>query len=155
FFAKDAWKVSRSLTIDYGMRYSVIVPYKTLWGNQIAFDPTLYDPSKAVTVVGTGPNAGTIIVGTGDRYNGMVIPGNGWPDSAIGRVPEASNSALNYLFRGGQSSDHFSNIQWGDYQPRVGIAYQLNERTIVRAGGGRFFTRLGVSDSVFLGGNPP
>ncbi len=155
FFAKDAWKVNRSLTIDYGVRYSVIVPYKTLWGNQIAFDPKLYDPSKAVTVVGTGPNAGTIIVGTGDRYNGMVIPGNGWPSSAVGRVPEASNSELNYLFRGGQSADYFSNIQWGNYQPRVGIAYQLNEKTIVRAGGGRFFTRLGVSDSVFLGGNPP
>ena len=26
---------------------------------------------------------------------------------------------------------------------------------MIRAGGGRFFTRLGVSDSVFLGGNPP
>src|SRR5205814_2982708 len=28
-------------------------------------------------------------------------------------------------------------------------------KTVIRAGGGRFFTRLGVSDSVFLGGNPP
>jgi hypothetical protein len=26
---------------------------------------------------------------------------------------------------------------------------------VLRAGGGRFFTRLGVSDSIFLGGNPP
>ena len=31
----------------------------------------------------------------------------------------------------------------------------MNDKTVVRAGGGRFFTRLGVSDSVFLGGNPP
>jgi len=37
----------------------------------------------------------------------------------------------------------------------VGLAYQLNDKTVVRAGGGRFITRLGVSDSVFLGGNPP
>jgi len=26
---------------------------------------------------------------------------------------------------------------------------------VLRAGGGRFFTRLGVSNSIFLGGNPP
>ena len=31
----------------------------------------------------------------------------------------------------------------------------MNDKTVIRAGGGRFFTRLGVSDSVFLGGNPP
>src|SRR5206468_5182983 len=49
----------------------------------------------------------------------------------------------------------FSKTQWGQIQPRFGFAYRLNDKTVVRAGGGEFFTRLGVSDSVFLGGNPP
>src|SRR5690606_4255065 len=40
-------------------------------------------------------------------------------------------------------------------QPRLGIAYAFNEKNVFRAGVGRFMTRLGVSDSVFLGGNPP
>src|SRR5205814_1957874 len=31
----------------------------------------------------------------------------------------------------------------------------INDKTVLRTGGGRFYTRLGVSDSVFLGGNPP
>ncbi len=31
----------------------------------------------------------------------------------------------------------------------------MTPKTVIRAGGGRFFTRVGVSDSVFLGGNPP
>ena len=35
------------------------------------------------------------------------------------------------------------------------MAYQVTEKTVLRGGVGRFFTRLGVSDSVFLGGNPP
>ncbi len=43
----------------------------------------------------------------------------------------------------------------GRLQPRIGIAYTVNEKTVLRAARGRFFTRLGVSDSVFLGGNPP
>src|SRR5262249_45037074 len=39
--------------------------------------------------------------------------------------------------------------------PRAGVAYELTPKTVVRAGAGRFITRLGVSDSIFLGGNPP
>ena len=34
------------------------------------------------------------------------------------------------------------------------MAYR-STKTVIRSGAGRFITRLGVSDSVFLGGNPP
>ena len=138
--------------MNWGFRYTVIVPYHALWGNMIAFDPVLYDPAQAVKV---DPKTGTILPGSGDRYNGMVIPGNGWPDSAKGRFPEAGNSSLDYLFRGGKYPNYFSKIQWNQIQPRLGLAYNLNPKTVIRAGGGRYYTRLGVSDSVFLGGNPP
>jgi hypothetical protein len=154
-YAQDSWKVNSKLTLNYGVRYTVIVPYQAPWRNMIVFDPTLYDPSKAVTVIPTGPTAGQIIVGNGDRYNGMVIPGSSFPSSAKGRFPEATDPSLTYLFRGGKYPSYYSNIQWGQIQPRVGIAYQLTDKTVIRAGGGEFFTRLGVSDSVFLGGNPP
>jgi hypothetical protein len=154
-FAQDTWKVNPRLTLTYGARYTVIVPYKALWGNMIAFDPALYDPSKAVTVIGTGANAGQIIVGNGDRYNGMVIPGGSFPDSGKGRFPESTAGTFDYLHRGGSYPDYFSKIRWNQIQPRIGIAYQWNDKTVIRAGGGRFYTRLGVSDSVFLGGNPP
>ncbi len=151
-FVQDSWKVNQKLTINYGARYTVIVPYHALWGNMIVFDPTLYDPAKAVKV---DPKTGKIIPGSGDRYNGMVIPGTDWPDSAKGRFPEANDPQYAYLFRGGSYPNYYSNIQWGQIQPRLGIAYQMNEKTVLRMGGGEYFTRLGVSDSVFLGGNPP
>ena len=129
---------------------TVIVPYKALWRNMAVFAPEFYDPSKAVKV---DPKTGTIVPGSGDRYNGMVIPGTGWPDSAKGRFPEASDPSLDYLFRG--VNDHYSDVQWNDIQPRLGFAYQFTPKTVLRGGAGRYFTRLGVSDSVFLGGNPP
>jgi hypothetical protein len=151
-FAQDSWKVNSKLTINYGFRYTVIVPYHALWGNMIVFDPKLYNPAQAVTV---DPKTGTIIPGSGDRYNGMVIPGSAWPAAAKGRFPEAFNPAYDYLFRGGSYPSYFSNIQWDQIQPRLGIAYALNDKTVIRTGGGRYYTRLGVSDSVFLGGNPP
>jgi len=162
-FAQDSWKFRQNLTINYGLRYTVVVPYHALWGNMILFDPTLYDSSKAVTidpktglVVGTiNPKTG-LVTGTGaDTLNGMVIPGGGFPSSAKGRVPEADPSQFDFSRLFHNVPDHYSNIQWSDIQPRVGIAYQLDRKTVVRAGAGRFVTRLGVSDSIFLGGNPP
>jgi len=150
-YAQDSWKVNQRLTVNVGVRYTVIVPYHALWANMIAFDPMLYDPAKAVTV-----KNGVVIAPSGtDRYNGMVIPGTGWPDSAKGRFPEATAGTYDYLFRGGAYPNYFSHIRWGQIQPRAGFAYRLNDKTVLRAGGGRFITRVGVSDSIFLGGNPP
>jgi hypothetical protein len=151
-YVQDNWRLTDKLTINWGIRYTVIVPYHALWGNMIAFDPTLYDPTQAVKI---DPKTGTVIPGSGDRYNGMVIPGSGWPSSAKGRFPEANNPAYDYLFRGGKYPSYFSNIQWDQFQPRLGLAYNFNSKTVIRAGAGRYYTRLGVSDSVFLGGNPP
>ncbi len=161
-FAQDSWKTTPRLHLDYGFRYSVIVPYHAEWANMIAFDPQVYDPSKAVTIDSkTGLIVGTVdknglVTGTGaDVYNGMVIPGSGFPSSAQGRVPEADPTQGDFsrLFRG--VPNHYSDIQWGEIQPRLGVAYSPNSKTVLRAGAGRFITRLGVSDSIFLGGNPP
>jgi hypothetical protein len=162
-FAQDSWKTRQNLTITFGVRYSVIIPYHALWGNMIVFDPRFYDSAKAVTISPTtgliqgaiDPKTG-LVIGTGaDTYNGMVIPGSGFPSSAKGRVPEADPTQFDFsrLFRG--VPDHYSDIQWGEIQPRLGIAYQWNKKTVFRAGAGRYITRLGVSDSIFLGGNPP
>jgi predicted heme/steroid binding protein len=150
-FAQDSWKAKQNLTINYGLRYTVIIPYHAIWGNMAVFDPSRYNPANAVTIdPATGLITGSPTID--QLYNGMVIPGPGFPTSALGRVPEADSGTFNGLFHG---SDHYSDVQWGDVQPRLGIAYQFNNKTVLRAGGGRYFSRLGVSDSIFLGGNPP
>jgi hypothetical protein len=40
-------------------------------------------------------------------------------------------------------------------QPRVGIAYQLDPKTVIRAGVGEFVTRMPLLDNIFPGGNSP
>lgn len=152
WFVQDSWKATDKLKIELGMRHTIVVPYSSLWGNMTVFDPIYYDASKAVTV---NPATGNPIAGSGDPYNGIVIPGSSWPDSAKGRVPAATDPALQYLFRGGKEPAYYSNIDYGNFQPRVGIAYSVTPKTVIRAGAGKYTTRLGVSDSVFLGGNPP
>ena len=149
-FVNDSWKVTDKLKVELGLRYTLIQPYYSLWGNMTVFDPKYYDQSKAIQV---NRITGNPIAGTGDAYNGVVIPGSGWPDASKGRVPIADSGEFNRLFRG--EPKQYSDIQKTLFQPRIGFAYQANSKTVFRSGIGRFTTRLGVSDSIFLGGNPP
>jgi hypothetical protein len=151
WFIQDSWKATPKLRLEFGLRHTIIQPYYSLWRNMVIFDPTYYDPSIAVT---QNPGNGYIIGGDlRSRYNGLLIPGDSWPPSAAGRVPLVNDPNFSFLFRG--EPKQYSDINYDNFQPRVGFAYAFNDKNVLRAGAGRFLTRLGVSDSVFLGGNPP
>ncbi|MEP6535755.1 MAG: carboxypeptidase regulatory-like domain-containing protein [Bryobacteraceae bacterium] len=148
-YAQDSWKVNTKLHLDYGLRYTVIQPYYSLWRNMSVFDQASYDPSKAVQL---SPTTGYVIPGTGDIYNGVIIPGSGFTNEAKGRFPASTDSQYTRLFKG---SKEYSKTHYDQFQPRLGLAYAVSDKMVFRSGVGRYFTRLGVSDSVFLGGNPP
>lgn len=147
-FVQDTWRVTPKLVIEAGIRYSVMTPYYAVWGNQSVFNPGNYNPANAVTV-----DPQTDIVTGGDRYNGVVIPGSGFPSSANGHVDSAILSGFSTLFRG--YSKFYSPIVKSNIQPRFGLAYQVYPTTVIRMGGGRYFQRLGITDNVFTGGNAP
>jgi hypothetical protein len=91
----------------------------------------------------------------------MVIPGiSSFPSSANGRVPAAAPGSTacagqpcTGLFAP-QFSKSYVNIT-NQFQPRLGIAYQLDPKTVIRAAGGEFVTRMGLLDNIFPGGNSP
>ena len=39
FFVQDGWKVTQKLKLEYGVRYSIMQPYYSLWRNMSVFDP--------------------------------------------------------------------------------------------------------------------
>jgi hypothetical protein len=148
-FAQDSWRATPKLVLEYGIRYSVMQPYSAAWRNQSVFSQADWQASLAPTV---DPITGEL--SGGDPYNGVVIPGSGFPSSAQGHVPaDILNGQFNRLFRG--YGPGYSKTIWTDVQPRVGITYQVAPLTVVRASGGRFVQRVGISDSVQLGGNAP
>jgi hypothetical protein len=150
-FAQDSWKVTPKLHIDFGLRDSIIPAYHALWGNADYFDPSLYNPNQAVSI---NPSTGLVSLGSGNQYNGLVIPGlSSFPSSAIGRVSAASSPAVNALFNSSLPRGYFNTEN--ALQPRFGIAYQIDDKTVIRAGGGRFVTRMGLVDNIFPGGNSP
>ncbi len=147
-FLQDQWRATSKMVIEAGIRYSIYNPYYAKWGNQSVFNPTVYNPAQAVTV-----NPTTDVVTGGNQYNGVVIPGSGFPSSAQGHVDPAILSGYTSLFHG--FSKTYSPTIKTDIQPRFGITYQLKPGMVLRAGGGRYVQRLGISDSVFTGGNAP
>jgi Carboxypeptidase regulatory-like domain/TonB-dependent Receptor Plug Domain len=150
WFAQDTWKVNQKLTLNYGIRETITVPYKALWGNQIFFDPALYNPATAPKI---DPKSGNVIPGTGNIYDGMVIPGSGWPSNACGHgVTAACGTQYNSLFQ--NLPNYYGNINY-QFQPRIGVAYMVTDKTVVRAGIGRYITRFGLLDNIFPGANSP
>jgi hypothetical protein len=148
FFAQDSWKARQNFTLEYGVRYVLWPPWHSLWGNIAQFDPLFYDKSKAAVVSRT---TGAVL--SGDLYNGVVLPGSSWPDAANGRVNVAADRSFDRLFHGlpeGLAPTH-KNV----FEPRLGMAYSLNSKTVVRSGVGMFHNRTLLNDSTLLGGNPP
>ena len=117
FYAQDAWKVNQKLTINYGVRWSIFqgVLGEEKNGRVSAFMPELYDRSKAVTVM---PN-GRIVPGSGELLNGIITPAD----------PRAEQFGGADLYR-----QLFTN-----FGPRLGIAYKLSDKTVLRAGGGVYY----------------
>jgi hypothetical protein len=152
FYVQDSWKISSRLSLELGLRYAFWAPEHTLWGNFAMFYPSFYDPKQAVQV---NPLTGQVVAGIGNRYNGIVLPGNGFPDSAKGHVRFASNPAAASLFHG--LPDTISTADQNMFQPRFGLSWDVTGHgtTSIRMGGGVFNSRYFFNDATLLGGNPP
>ena len=150
-FAQDSWHATPNLVIEAGLRYSWYNPYFAKWGNQSVFSQKDYNPGIAATV---NPVTGQVTGSEQQRLNGVVIPGSGFPSIAQGHVaPEILANGYAYLFRG--YDRQYSPTVKTNIQPRFGITYQVHPGMVIRAGGGRYFQRLGITDNVFTGGNTP
>jgi hypothetical protein len=135
-YASDNWKLNRKLSIEFGVRYQYGIPTYAQGNNLANFDPALYDPSKAVTVLANG----TIdAMKGGNRLNGIVRTGE-VPPSELNRIP-TGNSALTLSVpatgrRGIYAPQHL-------FMPRFSFAFAPfnDNKTAIRGGFGMFYDR--------------
>lgn len=148
-FVSDAWRVSQHLSIEVGLRYAWQMPTSTLGNNTTSFDPALYSAAQAVTM----NTNGTIVAGTGNRYNGLARPGP-VPSDQMANVPNANSPAVATI----------PNAKYPGYYntynllaPRFSFAYTPfgNDRTVIRGGGGLFYDRPEGNLYFALVNNPP
>lgn len=153
WYAQDTWKITRRLTLDYGMRMAWIQPQHDSSRIVSSFRPDrfradeasrLFEPQRnaaGATIGGIDPvtgqttsvvNIGRLIPGTGNLLNGIVLPGK---------------DANRYLMRD-------RGIHWG---PRFGLAFDMlgNQRVVLRTGGGIFYDRFQGNRVFDLLTNPP
>ena len=159
-FAQDNWQVTPKLNLDYGLRITTILPPYAQWGNADYFDPAVYNPANAVTI----NSSGLVVLGTGNAFNGVVIPGfSSFPKRAAQHnVLAAETGPQADICAGKPCTGLFApNLRKGfvqpttDWDPRLGFAYQIYPKTVVRGGIGRFVENKGIIDNVFPGGNSP
>lgn len=92
FFAQDTWKITRKLTLDYGLRWDYGSYAKEQYGRNANFSPTTPNPSAG-----------------------------GHPGASIFEATCNCQFAQNYPY---------------GFGPRLGIAYQINSKTVFRGGFG-------------------
>jgi len=142
WYAQDDWRVTKKLTLNYGMRFSLDIPQKN--GNQYGsrIDFSQYNPSDApplfqpVLVNGTrmmqNPLTGALEPAA---YEGYFIPGVGNP--APGGIPVGNKG----LFNG----------KGVLVEPRFGFAYDPfgNGKTVIRGGFGMFYSQRTFSGQIY------
>lgn len=149
-FVSDNWRVSSNLSLEAGLRYTWHQPMYTVSNNMANFDPSLYDPSRAVIV----NRNGTLVPGSGDRFNGMIRVGDGVPESELGRVPNGQDPLVLTVPAGAPRGFYDPRHLFG---PRFSFAWTPtgDGQTAIRGGIGLFYDRPEGNLLFGGGGNGP
>ena len=100
-YVGDTWKARSNLTLEYGVRYSILAPPFAANNKLARFDPKLYNPSRSAS----------------DACNGLVI--------VPGTTPCAdSNKTFNTNFSSGTpgQSKSLMDTNYHAFAPRVGVS---------------------------------
>ena len=158
-YIDDTWRISRRLSLEFGVRLTYTVPTYTQANNMVNFDPALYTPIPGLTVsAGNVPSApltdGSVFdcpptsstpgacnpgpTGGGFVVTGLVRPGSVPGDQLI-RVANGNTPFVLDVPVSGQRG--FFQTEFLP-APRLGIAYQpFGNKTVIRAGFGMFYDK--------------
>ena len=139
WFAQDNWKATRRLTLDYGMRFALVMPLFEQDNLVSGFVPGRFDAARAVKLIAPA-RVGTRRVGvhpvTGQEYPaaniGAIAPGTGDPSNGLVVTARDQSYPRSLIDNRGV---HFA--------PRIGFAYDVfgNANTAIRGGFGMFYNR--------------
>jgi len=134
-YFQDDWRVSKRLTLNLGLRISLLGSYYEAKGQAYNFDPTAYNPANAPQI---STNDGSLIFG---------------PGQSITAMPGIVHCGANGIHSSCMSGHLFNPA------PRIGFAFDPkgDGKTAIRGGYGIFFEHANGNDAntESLEGNPP
>lgn len=122
-YAQDNWKITPRLTLNYGLRWENDQPFLDKYDAIVNIDFRWDNSIEPVYVR----------AGTGDPYEG---------NPAFRLAPD-----IQYV-RDGRFGRRAYRNDLNDFAPRLGIAYQINDKTVLRTGAGIYYVR-DIGNSVF------
>lgn len=133
FYLQDSWRPRSNVSLDFGVRYSLQPSVKDQNDILTNFNPALYDRARAPQFATAG--ATTLLVGSGDFTNGIVIANQ---NSPYGRGIYATDK--------------------NNVMPRLGFSWDLGGKgtTVIRGGWGIYYDQALIG--IFLQNafvNPP
>ena len=156
FYVQDNWRISKKLTLDYGIRFYWIQPQYDAGYQTSAFNQGLWNQG----------NAGVLRYGALDANGARVsvnpINGQVGPAALIGSLVNTGKGYVNGLYANGMGLSNkdgypaaLINGQGINFAPRLGIAYAMTPKTVIRGGAGVFYDRLQGNPVFDMLPNPP
>ncbi len=147
-FVDDSWKVSRKLTLNLGLRFEYMMAMYSQINNLTDFLPSAFNFAQAVKV----NSSGQVVPGSGNIYDGLQRVSNGINPSYNYLVPNYNDPGVLSVPTGAPRGMYPSQGEW---QPRLGFAYALDDKTVIRGGYGIFYDRIQGNPTFYTLNNPP
>ncbi len=138
-YAQDDWKYNSKLTINLGLRYDYIQPESNVWGALANFQPYTM-----------GINASGVGYGSGVYQMSSAVEGDNLLPPPFVADLAAQNITVDYL-----NNKTLSSAQKDNFAPRVGFAYRVDPKTVVRGAYGIFFGAIEVPGGAESDGQLP
>jgi len=122
-FFQDSWKLTNTVTVNYGLRWEYDQPFYDTEDKIVNIDFRWDNSAEPVFVR----------AGTGDPYEG---------NPAFQLAPDVQYVRDGRFGRGAYRSD------FNDFAPRLGIAWAITPKTVLRSGGGIYYVR-DIGNAVF------
>jgi Carboxypeptidase regulatory-like domain/TonB-dependent Receptor Plug Domain len=153
FYGQDTWKVTRRLTLDYGLRLYWVQPQYDAALQTSNFLPNLFDPSKAPRLYRAAFDTdGKTVIGIDP------LTGQKQPSTAIGKIVPNSGDLTNGIRQAGKGISKYLQKDRGVLlAPRFGFAYDVTGKSniVVRGGWGIFYDRFQGNEIFDELTNPP